>query len=351
MEPVYVGREQLASATDVRASAYLSATLDRKCASGSRAAEAFLNVRHFYPLVKTRYFDWPNTQDVGPWRIYFDDEPLISLTSFTSGGVTIPAASFNLEPNASGPPYDYLELIRSTSYSFASGTTPQRALAVTGVWGETASDDATSTLSAAMTDTTGTSITVTTPAGDVGSILRIDSERLLLAEKSWSSSGMTVGNASGLLASAADQLVTVSSTTTYSRGEILLADAERMLVQDVISSTVLSVRRAYDGTTLATHANGTTIYRQLSLTVTRGALGTTAATHLNAAPVYRWRCPSLVEELSLAYALDARIGASTGYARPAGSGDSTRPLTGVGIQAIEARAFLAHGRTARMRTV
>ena len=156
---------------------------------------------------------------------------------------------------------------------------------------------------------------------------------------------------SGLLASNTDVSLTISDTSTYSAGETLLIDAERLIVRDIADATTLIVARAWDGSTLAVHANGTSVRRQLTLVVSRGAAGTTAATHSIAASVYRWCVPPLAGELGLAYAEDAFLQANSGYARTVGQGENERPATGGGIRSLETRIKAAMGRQARMRAV
>lgn len=333
----YVWREELASALDVKASAYMSARLDRACASATNSVNAFLRRRPLYPLTTTRYWDWPNTQDAGPSRVYFDDKTLISLTTLTSNGAAIPSTAYFLEPNGDGPPYDYVELDRSQSYAYAGLQTVQRAIAMAGVWGYSNDEDLPTTLSAAVVSASATSITVTGPAGGVGALLRVDNERMIVTDKQWAASGQTVGNAAGLLAATTDTTLTVASTASILAGEVLLIDTERLLVREVVDATTLIVGRAWDGTSLAVHAVGTAIRRQLTLTVTRGALGTTAATHLINASVYCWVRPALAVELGTAYAEDAFLQSNSGYARTVGQGESERTASGSGIRDIEKR--------------
>lgn len=334
----------------MKASAYLRDSLDRACATGSRATEGLLHRLNLYPVLKTRYFDWPSSQDSTPWRIYFDDDCLISLTAVVSGGVTIDPSQFNLEPNNSGPPYDYIEIQRNSGSALASGATPQRSLGLTGLWGYRNDEDSVSTLTASL-NSSATTISTAKPAGGVGSILRTDSERMLITERAWATSGMTVANVAGLIASATDTLLTVSDATVYTLDETLLIDSERLLVQDMVGTTGLLVKRSFDGSALAVHANGATVYRQLTSTVQRGALGTSAASHSSAAAVNRWRVPAPAGELSLAYAEDALLQSISGYARTVGSAEAERQISGGGIANIEKRAMAAMGRMARTRAV
>jgi len=349
-EPVYVGREAIASALDVKTSAYMNREIDRACASGSRATEGLCD-RRFYPLAATKYWDWPNTQSAPPWRLWLDDNELISASAVVSNGVTIPADSYNLEPNEYGPPYDRLELLRSGNYAFAGASTPQRAIGITGLYGFTNDEEQPALLAAVMSSSSATSLTLDSPAGDVGSLIRIGNERMFITDKLWSASVQTVQNASGMDASTNTTTLTVTDSTVYEADEVILIDTERMKVREVVGSTTLIVTRAWDGTTLAIHANAAPIYRQLTLIVQRGVLGTTAATHALNALVYRWVPPSLITEMAQAYAEDAFLQRNTGYARTVGSADNERMASGRGIKDLEIRVRRTYARMGRQRSV
>lgn len=336
-EVTYPSREELALSLDVKASAYMATRLDHSCASATRAVNAFLRRKPLHPVTTTRYWDWPNNQDAGPWRVYFDDRTLISLASLVTAGVTVPSTAYNLEPNGDGPPYTHLDLLMSSSYSYAGIATTQRAIAMTGDWGYSNDEESLSTLSAAVVNTTATSVTVNAPVGGVGSLIRVDTERMIITEKSWAASGQTVVNVAGLVATTLDTTLSVTSTATFVANETLLIDTERVLVREVIDSTTMVITRGWDGTTLAVHANSTAVRRQLTLTVARGATGTTAATHAISAPVYRWVCPPLANELGLAYAEDAFLQSNSGYARTVGQGENERTAHGSGIKDLEKR--------------
>jgi hypothetical protein len=346
-DPTYVTRERLARALDVKASAYLRDALDGACRTGSRMVEGLLHRQTLYPVLKTRYVDFPSRQDAPNWRVYFDDDALISLTGATAGGSTIPTDQFFLAPDNAGPPYDYLELSRASSYAFTSSATTQRALAFTGLYGYRNDENTATTLTSALS-ATATALAVAAPAGGVGALLRIDSERIVVTEQGWASGG-TIG--SSPTASSSDVLLTVADTSVFKLGETLLVDAERLLVQDIVGSTTLMVRRAFDGTALAAHTSGATLYRHLAPVVYRGACGTTAATHASGATVYRWVCPPPAEELAQAYAEDAFLQGGSGYARTVGSGEAERQASGTGIRALEQRVMTTMGRMARTRAV
>jgi hypothetical protein len=126
-------------------------------------------------------------------------------------------------------------------------------------------------------------------------------------------------------------------------GETILIDAERMLIDDIAGNNLI-VKRAWTGSTLATHANPSDVYVSRTLTVTRGALGTTAATHLTAAPILRWTPPPLISAWCEALAISRFQQATGAYAASTGSGESAEDAPGVGVGPIEADAMAAYAR-------
>jgi hypothetical protein len=120
---------------------------------------------------------------------------------------------------------------------------------------------------------------------------------------------------------------------------------------DEIAGNALVVTRAWDGSTIAAHAVGASIYAPRTLTVVRGALGTTAATHSNGASVARCDPPGSVRQLCIAEALTDLLQGRSGYARTAGSGDNERETSGKGLADLRARVHTSHGRKARTRAV
>ncbi len=119
-----------------------------------------------------------------------------------------------------------------------------------------------------------------------------------------------------------------------------------MLITD-IAGNVLTVKRAWDGSVLATHV-GATVYAPRLLTVVRGVLGTAAATHLNGAAVAVHAVPGLVRELAVAEALNLFLQESAGYARTVGEGDSLRmasaPVCGTCGRSVTRRSAARCGR-------
>ena len=296
----YCTREDVQDAFDVREAAHRSAQIDAAIASASDDIDGWLN-RHKHglaPRTATRYFNWPQRFSAA-WRLWLDENELISVTTLTSGGTAI--TSYFLEPVNSGPPYTYIEIDTSSTASFTVGATGQRNIAIAGVWGIHNDQKAAGSLESAVASTSTTTVDVT--RGDiigVGSVLTIDSERMLVVEKTGLDT--TQNLASGMNALKNDQTVDVSDGTAFFVGEQILIDSERMRIAD-ISGNNLTVIRAYDGSTLAAHSLGADVYAYRRLTVVRGELGTTAATHLDAAPVTVWDVPALVRDLAKAEAI------------------------------------------------
>ena len=122
-----------------------------------------------------------------------------------------------------------------------------------------------------------------------------------------------------------------------------------MLVEQIVGS-VATVRRAWNGTTLAAHS-GATIYAFRQYSVLRGQLGTTATTYSANAAIYRHRVPPLVHDLAIAEAANQVLQEGSGYARTVGSGESAHPAPGISLADKWDECRTRHGRKARQRAV
>lgn len=343
----YATREAVKSAMDVKLTARADRQVDDAIEAASRAVEALCH-RRFYPWTGTRYFDWPNAQYARPWRLWLDDDEVISVTSLVAGGETIASTDYFLEPANSGPPYTHIEIDLDSTASFSSTGTHQRSIAVTGVFGYQADETTAGELAEAL-DASETAVDVTDSASvGVGDLLRVDTERMIVTGKSMTDSGQNTGTA--LAASNSVVSVPVSDGTQFAYGEIILVGAERMLIVDVAGNT-LTVRRAWDGTVLAAHDTGSDIYVPRTLTVERGVLGTTAASHDTAAAIVRHEPPSLVRQYVEAEAISTLLQRQAGYARTAGSGDNQRETAGRALRYLRDQTVTAHGRKCRLRAV
>lgn len=343
----YCTREDLRAALDFKDAALSSSQIDRAIEAASRSVEGFLH-RCFYPQADTRYFDWPS-RDQHSWRIELNANEMVSLTSIVTGNTTLNPAYVFLEPVNSGPPYDRVELNTGSIATFTVGSTSQRSVAITGVYGYAMDETAVGTLAEAL-DASETAVDVDGAASallGVGSVVRVDSERMLVTARSALDTGQNlqtpVTNNKG------ETSIAVADASGFAVGEIIVLDAERMAVIDVVGNTLI-VKRAWDGTVLANHT-GSDVYAYRTLTVQRGALGTTAATHSLGATVQRFDFPGPVRELALAEAINNLEQARAAYARTAGSGDNERPTNVPGLEQLRKNVRRSHGRKARIRSV
>lgn len=340
----FTTRERVSRALDADSHSYRSDQVDRAIDAGARTIEGQLLWDDIAPRVATKSFDWPNEQRVKPGRLWLGNHGLISVTTMTSGGVAITEAQRVLYPLNDGPPYTRVELNQGTSASFSIATTAQGSAVIAGLWGLENAETPAGALAAAVVSTTATTVDVTDGAlVGIGSLLRVDSERLQVTGRAWIDS--THNLAGDMDADTADTLVATSGGT-FAAGESIILGAEEMDIK-AVTGTNLVVERATNGTVLAAHTGAVDIYVSRRLTVVRGAQGTTAATHSTAAPVVAWYTPPLIEALNVALAMDQVEQELGAYSREVRSGDAAAPATGSGLESAWTRALTAHGRQAR----
>lgn len=345
MRAVYATVERVMRAADIKASAYARDDILDALESSSEAVDRLVNLGDatrpaFAPWTGSIVFDWPTANNGNAYRFWLNQFRLNSLTSLVSGGDTL-TDDVLLWP-ASGAPYSAIEINTEASDALDIGDsgTGQRSLTIAGVWGVLGEDRTRSawTLGAGVSASAAT-LALNAPIG-IGSIVTIGTERMIVEDRTWSDSGQT---APALTANVAGQSLIVSDGSDFLTGEEIMIDSERMLIRDIAANT-LTVQRAVSGSVLAAHSNGATIYWARSCTVERGALGTTAATQALGAAISIYRAPSIVEQLTIAYALDRRAQESAGYARTIGQGESERQVSARGIADLERRLIERYGR-------
>lgn len=348
----YATREQVRSSLEIAHSAWSDALIDGKLETTSRDAEKFLH-RRFYPELRTIRKDWPGYQYSPTWQLWLDDQELISLASFVSGGTSIPTADIKLRrgDDLAEPPYSYLEIDLSSSSAFSSGLTWQQSNVLTGVFGYNETDTGTVRGLLGGNINSAVQTLVINPSNgtlDVGvhSLLLIGTEYLVLTDRRMSDTGQNLGAA--LTASNGDTVVSVGDGTAFANGEIILIGGERMRVNDIAGNTLI-VSRAWDGTVIDDHLINADIYALRTFTATRGVLGSTAAAHTAADPVYAHQF--VVNELVLAETVVLLEQQSSGYARTVGSGPNLREAKGVGLEDIRQRAYMSYGRKSRKGAV
>lgn len=352
---VYTTREIVKRALDIGETARNNKNIDRCIEAAARSVDGLCH-RIFYPRIDTKYFDWPNEQRAEPWRLWLDDTELISITSLSSGGTTIPSSNYNLESSRVGPPYNRLEVNIGTSSAFSSGSTYQRAISITGLWGYTNDEFAVGTVTEAL-DASETGVDVdaaTSSEVGVGSIIRIDSERMVVTNRAQLNTSQTLGG-SGLTNVKNDISITVADGTQFAADELITIDSERMMIVEITGNT-LTVIRAYDGSTLAAHSNGAAIYAPRTLTVLRGQLGTTAAAHNSGTTINMWSPPAGVRALNTAEAIHQLMQEQTGWFRTMSAssnfgGTARRAATIEALVDLRQQVYNQYGRKARIRTI
>jgi hypothetical protein len=354
MDPVYTTRERVMRAADVKASAYRNQEIDLAIQAGARRIDSLCNrgdsVRPgFAPWTGTITYDWPNVSSGNTgnsFRLWLAPHAIASITSMTSGGQVVTSQAYGWPADA-GAPFPAIALDRTGAYALEPGSgAGQRSAVITGVWMGAANDERTSTnwlLGSSPSSSQG-SMTINAPFG-VGQILRIDSERMIVNDRTWSASGQT----GTLAASMSAETLAVADGTAFFADEELILDSERIWIRDIVGNNLI-VKRAVSGSILAAHS-GVPIQWSRTAIVERGVLGTTAAAHTSGTRVYFAKAPALIEQLNVAYALDQRAQETSGYARTIGSQESEKEYGARGVKELEKAVTAAYGRQVRHRAI
>lgn len=327
----YATREEVMDAFDVKEAANRFAQVDSAIASASDDIDGWLN-RHKHgcaPTYATRYFDWPAGNYARPWRLWFDENELIEAETITFAGQTLTVdTDIFLEPVNSGPPYTYAEINLNSQASFDNAGTRQRAGSIAGTWGLGDGQRPAGTLAAAVNaSVTAWNVSDASLVG-VGSLLTAGSERVRVTGRSALTTGQTLSTDMDELDS--DRELTVASGAAINAGEIITVDTERMKVLAVTGNTVL-VQRAWDGSALAAHMAGATVYADRRLTVVRGAQGSTAASHGQGDAVTAWEVPDLIRDLCRAEAITRLEQEFSAYGARVFSDEAERDASGTEV--------------------
>lgn len=333
-------REQVKRAVKIFGSDQNS-IVDRLIDGESRRFEAETR-RYFIPRTESRYYRWPQ-RDM-PSGVLWLDQDILSVTSLKAQAqdatpVTIPAADYFLEP-INQPPYNRVEIDLSSSSVFASGSTPQRSVEVVGVWGYSGTTKAAGTVTSGLaSDAAAVSMVCSNAALiDVGDTLLCQSEQIFVSERAVASLTTTTASLNGDKA-----VVTVPLTAACNAGEVLKIDSEDMYVSS-ISGLNATVIRAWDGTVLAAHNSGATVYTYRTLTITRGVNGTTAATHANATALTKYVPEADVTEAVIASTIAAFMQEQSGWGRVVGGGDGQMEFSGSSLREIRNRVLQTYKR-------
>jgi hypothetical protein len=344
----YATREEVKRRLDSKATARDNDQVDDAIEQSSRDVERYMH-RLFYPFTGTRKFDWPNFQYARPWRLWLDQDEVVTVSELRSNGVVIAPSDYFLEPVNDGPPFNRIDLNIGSSATFGGGSTHQQSIEMDGVFAGCALvERSVGALGTAIADTTSTTITVSDGRIGVGHLLRVDSERMNVIDRAAVDTGVTIST--DLAARANATLVDTGDGSVFAAGEVITINAERMLIEDVAGDSLV-VRRAWDGSVLADHTATDPIFASRLLTVERGAVGTTPAAHLLAAPVRKHIVPGPVHTLTIAQAMSTLLQETSGYTIRTGVGDRAVPVTTSPLKALWEQTYDTHGRKVRIRGV
>lgn len=307
--------------------------------AASQDIETLLS-RNFIPITDTKLFRWPRLVSTRQ-TLYLEDYDLLALTALQTKAQddtpqTIAAADYFLEPQGQGPPYSKIEIDISSSSSFQSGNTPQRSISVAGRWGYCEDTKAAGALAEAD-DGSETALDITDASLiDVGETLLIGTEALFVSGRSALTTTATLNDT--LTASNADVTVTVSDATKLRVNEPFLADSE-WLFPTVIAGNDVTVIRAWNGSLLAAHTTGITLYALRTLTVVRGVNDTTAAAHDTATAIRKYAPPGDIVKLCRAMALGGRAQDESKWTGQISGGEGGVPVRQVDLYYLRERAI------------
>lgn len=168
--------------------------------------------RVFYPRIETRYFDVPES------RTLMLDDDLLELTTLTNGDdVAITNTDYIIESRNYYPKWG-IKLKETTGiiWETDSNANSGQVIDVLGVWGH---------------------------HKEYG--------------RAWIT-GSTLNEASNL--NATDLTFTVTSGTNFAAGQVIKVDSEYMNITGVSTNDITVSKRGDNGSTAATHTNGSTVY-------------------------------------------------------------------------------------------
>ncbi len=243
--------------------------------------------------------------------------PLLELTTLVNDGVTISAADLRLKPLnrmwANGP---YISIETDCLWG------DEDDIEITGKWGKY--DDSVS-LGVTVTQATATETTLVVADGSVispGMVVRIENEQEYVSAGSGGpgSPAATAATSKVNVAIAdGDDEITVDNGAEFHAGEVIQIGTEDLFIQK-IGGNKLAVKRGWNGTTQAAHADDSAIGVYRTFTVVRGVNGTTASAH-TAKAVYQMVVPETVNYLCRQIAALMRMKAESGFTGVTGNSE------------------------------
>jgi hypothetical protein len=265
---------------------------------------------YFIPVTQTRIFN--GTNDGEDLRV----DPFLAISAITDDDTALTVTTDYLLKN---PGRQWNTLWENGPY-----TRIQRVdggwsddVDVTGKWGLWEETKALGeTVSLAAVDT-ATLVVTDGSKLHLGMVLKCEDEQLLVTGLSTPTLATSLVNMSAGVTLSDDE-ITVDNGAEFHEGETIRIGTEQMLIT-LIAGHVLGVKRNWNSTKKATHANDTAIYVYRTYSVDRGVNGTTAAIHASKA-LYRYMVPRDVRELCKQISALIKRKAETGYAGKSGGG-------------------------------
>ena len=273
----------------------------------------------FVPVTLTRGFQAPESV------VDLFVPPLLEVSTLTNETDTLSSVDYIAKPDgghwSNGP---YTKLTADPDSALLSDWSDEvDGVSITGKWGLY---NRTALLSATVADTTQQSSSQLTlklsSAGVVspGMVLLIGSEQQWVT--GWGDPTTSVTALNGAITNT-DEILTVDDASLVQVGEIIRIDFEQMLVKDRNTSTQkLFVLRGWNGTTRAAHLDNATLDVYRTVTVERGVNGTTAAIHANGTSISRYMAPDDVQYLAKQIATLIVNKAKSGYQGRTGNAET-----------------------------
>ncbi len=297
-------------------------------------------LRFFIPRLETRLYDWP--QPFGPGGQVLElDQDLISVTTLQtkaqdSSPTTISSSDFFLYPSNTGPPFNRIEMDKSSNAVFEAGDTPQRSISVEGKWGFTNDTRSAGTVdkTGGVASSSGSLICSDASLIDVGDTLLIETEQVFTTERVAAAEPNNDLLDDTLTADVSDVTVTVDDGSRYNASEVILIDSEKMFINS-ISSNNLSVIRAYDASVLASHANNAPVSVFRTFLIERGINGTTAANHVDTTAISKYEPSFDIAQLVLAESIAYYQQQRAGFGGSIGTAGASVEMSGVGVRFLQ----------------
>lgn len=339
MVPIwYASFTEVKRAADIPSSALYDARLMEAMDEGKDAVVGLCQ-RSFEPEIKTVTFPWPQdmTQDARLLRL--GRHQLISLMTVTDGdGSTLNNNNLRLIKEGSAnatPPYS---AVMNANGWVANGTYPAISVSILGLYGYDLNERSVTTTTSMLSDN---AVDVSNSSSiEVGALIRIGTERLVVLGKGWMNSGNSASVT--LDAEESSDRFTVTSGNAFNVGESITIDSEEMLITKVVGNQLI-VSRATNGSALAAHTAVTAIYVDRRLSVERAVLGTTATDTPSGAVVLVHKFPGLVRQLHKAETLYLIQQDAAAYGSRSGSGQGETQMSESALNSLRERVKQAYG--------